>query len=373
MADMPAPDDRSPAPQTPPRSRLATAAAALAIVPPLMLAAAAASDGRLVEDGLSSRVVVLMMLTTPLALVLGIVAWVGSTSAPRTGRGAAILAVVVSSMTIAGAGWLLMSLVSGLGRGMHGRVLRMRGAPVLVPVRTLATPAPVSEPMAAQLRGLGPADRAALTGHWTLVAREEHTSIAAFERLGRALAAHDAPARLIAGATAAAAQEADHAARCFAVASACAEVRLVPGTMPADDGARPTLITLALEALIDGCAGEGAGAAEAELLATGEATAEPLRPMFAVIARDEAEHAELSWAVLEWCLAVGGVAVRRAVVRAATELTERAVVVSTAASSDLQRRLGIATAAEREAAWRTTLATVRVRLDGLLAVATRAA
>nr|MBA2281038.1 hypothetical protein [Acidimicrobiia bacterium] len=40
----------------------------------------------------------------------------------------------------------------------------------------------------------------------------------------------------------------------------------------------------------------------------------------AVIAADEAGHAELGWAVLEWCAAAGGDAVRRVVVAARTDL-----------------------------------------------------
>jgi hypothetical protein len=62
---------------------------------------------------------------------------------------------------------------------------------------------------------------------------------------------------------------------------------------------------LATEAWLDGCLGEGAAAAQAQY-ALRCAADEGVRSTLAVIARDEASHAELAWAVLAFCLQEGG-------------------------------------------------------------------
>lgn len=353
-------DNEFPA-ESPRRSRLALAALYCVLVPLVLFVV-----GTMVGAGLPG--VYLAMVGLPLGLVLGLVVLVRNAARPgQAGTGLALLAVILSSSIMGFVYWFF----SAMAGGFHGRVLRIRGRAVLTPVRRLDRP-PVTTELP-QLGALARSDRAALAAHWTLAAREEHTSIAAFERLALALQAHGAPRSLIDGAHTAALQEADHAARCFALASAFAGHSLVPGPLAIADAPTPTLVTLAVEALVDGCVGEGTGAREAQMLAAEGLTLESLQATFAVIARDEAEHEALSWDVLTWCLAVGGAPVRAAVVQALAALDRRDTPQIGTARSAPQRAHGMATGAEREQAWRRALVTAEARVRALLEAAPLAA
>ena len=155
----------------------------------------------------------------------------------------------------------------------------------------------------------------ALAAAWARSGEYEQASVRAFTDLADALRAHGAPDALVARCEVAAAQEADHAARCVALASRYAgrEVSIPPPagrrrTRPAV----PTLAVIAAESIVDGILNEGAAAliaAEQAKVCSDTTAAEAL----AVIAGDEAAHADLAWSVLEWCLQVGSAEVRRAV------------------------------------------------------------
>jgi hypothetical protein len=216
--------------EPPRRSRLALAALYCVLVPLSVLFV-----GTMVGVGMPG--VYLALVGLPLGLVLGLVVLVRNAVSPgHAGSGLAILAVILSSSAMGLAYWF----VSAMASAFHGRVLRIRGRAVLTPVRRLGRPPVTTElPL---LGALARSDRAALTAHWTLAAREEHTSIAAFERLALALQARGAPRSLIDGAHTAARQEADHAARCFALASAFAGHTLVPGPLGIADAPTPTLV-----------------------------------------------------------------------------------------------------------------------------------
>ena len=146
-------------------------------------------------------------------------------------------------------------------------------------------------------------ERRAIAAHWLECARGEYASIAAFERLAAELAAVDAPEDLVDRCFVAACEEAVHAERIAALATAASgrayEFRL-------DDGWTPrsmSIVELAVESLVDGCLNEGCAAREAELRSVvplNEAAASVL----AMIARDERSHAELAWSIVEWALAV---------------------------------------------------------------------
>lgn len=339
------------------RSRLSMLALALAVFPLMWLAAVRllGVDSALPLEALGTISLVCM----PLALVLGIVAVVRHRGAQRPGVGVAALAVVIGGAEL-GAFFLLLP---GLG-GAHGRALRVRGRPALPPVDTHDLSHETAP--ALELDALPREDRDALAVHWTLVAREEHASILAFERLAAALAAHDAPRSLIAGARVAARQEADHADRCFALASAFAGRTLTPAAWHPDAEPTPSLVRLALEALLDGCLGEGIAAAEAATLVAGRATVDAVHDTLVVIRRDEAGHAELSWSVLAWCLAVGGEALHTAVRRALATLREAPAPATDAAPGASLRRFGVPTASEHEVAWRGTVDATVARAHALL-------
>ena len=193
---------------------------------------------------------------------------------------------------------LLLAPLAG-GAVAHGRVLRMQDAAGL-PVAT------------ADCSAINP-DVAAIAQAWLADARAEHASILAFVRLAAELVAVGAPAALAEACLVAAAQEQDHAAACYA------QVQRVTGTAPVVGviGAAPRFTmpspeaigTLAAEAWSDGCVGEAAAARQLQLAA--RATADPaLRAALHQMAKDEASHARLAWAILQWAWGVAPQAVQ---------------------------------------------------------------
>ena len=84
---------------------------------------------------------------------------------------------------------------------------------------------------------------------------------------------------------------------------------------------------------------------------------------------DEAEHAELAWAVVVWCLQVGGGPVRAALLDEAKNLDDhRAAALPKEAplSADRARALGLPDPALAERLAKAGVAEVRARLSGLL-------
>lgn len=196
----------------------------------------------------------------------------------------------------------------------HGRPLRVDGRAVRAPLRLGRRLPPARLPRA---------ERRALAAMWLEDALEEHASVAAFAKLARDLAARGAPAALVGEAERAAADEADHARRCFAVAGRLLgrAVDAVPVAVPA--GPPPSLAEMALDSLREGCLGEAVAAEQARQAADQAegSVAHHLR----VIAADEARHARLSAQVVAWAEGVGGARVRRQVAEAVASLPRCAV------------------------------------------------
>jgi hypothetical protein len=151
--------------------------------------------------------------------------------------------------------------------------------------------------------------------YFARAARLEAASVLAFEELARQLARCGAPRRLIEGAISAATDERRHA-RTFAVwARRCGHVVAEPDALPSP---RAGLLQLALANAAEGCVIETYSA----LIAAHQArhAAPSLRPALALIARDEAAHAQLSWDIWRWTwrrLAHGERATLRNALRAA--------------------------------------------------------
>jgi hypothetical protein len=155
--------------------------------------------------------------------------------------------------------------------------------------------------------------RAALASAWLDDARGECASVPAFLALARDLAAAGAPSSLVARALAAADDEIRHTLLCREIAADHAGIDASPLLLAppaaADADRRDALLRMAIEAWEDGCLGEGAAAARASRAHA--RAADPLsRGALAIIARDEAAHAELGHAVLAYCLRAGGSEVR---------------------------------------------------------------
>jgi hypothetical protein len=144
----------------------------------------------------------------------------------------------------------------------------------------------------------------AVRDHYIDSAQLELSSVWTFLRLARELAAVGAPAALVVAALDAADDEVRHAELCAAAAGGVALVALPM------EAARPrftsrsahALAVLAAEAWHEGCLNETAAAEEARLAAR-DADGD-MRAMLATIAADEQRHAELSWSVLAWIVAI---------------------------------------------------------------------
>jgi hypothetical protein len=155
----------------------------------------------------------------------------------------------------------------------------------------------------------------------------EDAAVTAFEILARDLAAHDAPARLVASARRAARDEIRHARSMARLARARG---VVAKRAPATRYARRGLERIAIENATEGCVRETYGA----LVATHQAVhaRDPeIRAAMAAIARDETRHAALSWEIDAWVTARLRPAARRRVERArARALRELAIELGAA-------------------------------------------
>src|SRR5579883_1028152 len=194
----------------------------------------------------------------------------------------------------------------------QGRPLRVRGK---IQRPRVTSGRSWHDSLAPELASLPARTRERLAAEWLRDARDEHASIAAFARLSLDLLALGAPPELLTRTHQAAQDEVEHARACFTLASRYRGESLDPGIFP-EASAAPApgrtridrLRRLAQESLEDGCFGEGTAAAVAAHAAQG--TQDPVvREVLAKIATDESRHAELGWAVLAWCVEVGGPAV----------------------------------------------------------------
>lgn len=164
----------------------------------------------------------------------------------------------------------------------------------------------VTPRVAARHRACASAEQRAVRDYFVGAAQLELSSVWTFLRLAQELVALGAPAALVAAALDAADDEIRHAEMC---AHAAGDVALAGLPIEA---ARPrftrrssrarALAVLAAEAWREGCLNEAAAAEEARLAAAD--TDGATRAMLSTIAVDERRHAELSWAVLDWALAI---------------------------------------------------------------------
>lgn len=167
--------------------------------------------------------------------------------------------------------------------------------------------------LARTVEALSSETRDALSREWARAAQFEHASIASFSRFSLELLAVGAPPELIEGAHRAALDEVAHARMSFALASVYAGSPLGPGALALGPEVFESfeLTPIVTSALAEGCINETLAALEAD---AGAAAAEPsvVRQFLTVVARDEGEHAALSFRFVRWALELGDSAVRRA-------------------------------------------------------------
>jgi hypothetical protein len=229
------------------------------------------------------------------SLVPSIIGLVLSLLAPFTGAASGFLAVLFAA-----------------GGGVHGRPFRVGAyARTARPERGDAW---VDGELSPAVDSLARDLRERLASRWLSAALAEHASVAAFARLSLDLIAVGAPPALLTASARAAAEEVEHATACFAIAAALGGRPVGPGVFPeaAGGAARAVdLATLARDAYVDGCLGEGV-AAELARSAAARCSDPAVRAALERIADEEAGHAALSWEIVRWCRAQGGDAVARA-------------------------------------------------------------
>jgi|GEM_PF-3076128 len=307
-------------------------------------------------------------------------------SSRKIGKG---LGISIGLVLISWPVLLIIWVFSGPGWDMQmGRKLRVRGREVLPPAvrgdgwstvgteHASASAAEHAPPSSLDI-ALPTRERDVIAGYWLLAARMEHASVPAFSRLSLQLAALGAPARLLRATHIAALDEIRHAETCFDIARALSGeaydagpiAELADESRTTNASPRLSLSTLAVESLVDGCLAEGIAA---DIAAHGaEIATEPaIRDALAMIARDEAAHAELAWTVIAWCLEVD-----RGHVGAALHGARLDAAAPTMPSGDRATlaRYGIVSASESARIATDRCGAVRERLAALTASCTRLA
>ena len=235
--------------------------------------------------------------------------------------------------------------VFGLGAGGGwGRPLRVRGR---IRHPELKHGSDWTRGDAPSVGGLDTDTRAALEALWLHDAQKEHASVPAFARVAWMLTAIGAPAELVERTFRAAQEEIEHTRLCFALAAGYGghshSVEPMPELLVGGlDVKGDALVHLALESLNDGCLLEDYNADVAA--ACRDACKDPVTgTVLRAIAREERDHAELSWSIVEYCLERSEGAVRDALVEALAGLRgiERPTAVSEA-NGELVSRANVA-------------------------------
>lgn len=213
---------------------------------------------------------------------------------------------------------LFLMFRDGVSIGMSGwgRPLRVKGKLLHPEIRASKEWARGERPVVTSLNAT---TREVLAALWLQDAQKEYGSVPAFSRIGWQLAGLGAPAELAERAYKAALQEIDHARRCFALVEAYAGKPTGVMPMPellADQPGMKSLsdgfIQVAKDSLLDGCLIEDLNA-DAAAYARDRAKEPAVLGVLDQIAREEREHADLAWSILEFCVERGGEPVRRAI------------------------------------------------------------
>ena len=212
------------------------------------------------------------------------------------GAAATITIVVVVGLLF----WVVSSM------GAPGRPMRVAGIRVLPRVRRARRRIASSASGEPALLSVPDKTRRLLADEWLADARAELASVPAFEHLAMNLRLAGAPEALVAWARRAALEEKGHASTCFAIASTYADRELsasphlfVPSWRARRESRSALIRRLAIESLVDGCI-EEAVAADCARLGAEQAEDPVIRGALERIAREEAGHADLAFAIVEW-------------------------------------------------------------------------
>ncbi|NUP07822.1 MAG: ferritin-like domain-containing protein [Polyangiaceae bacterium] len=231
-------------------------------------------------------------------------------------------------------------------RAMIGRPLRAQGAERQVLTATLVQRDGWSDRAAQFVPRDGIAkDRQAAAEAWKRDALLEHASAAEFSRLSLSLLALGAPAELVRRAHEAALDEIRHAHVAFSIASALGGQSFGPGPLPvAQAKVDVDFVALAEASLFDGCVGETIASLHAHTAAD-HCDIPAIRDALRAIAADEASHASLAYAIVQWAFDTAPPDQRATIATLVTELRERLVVELEARANQAEEP------AETKAAW----------------------
>lgn len=169
-------------------------------------------------------------------------------------------------------------------------------------------------------------------------AHDESASVHAFFALAEELAAHSAPTDLLARINIAAADERRHAALVTELARRYHATVPIPAISPTSTR---NLLALAVENMVEGCVHETWAALAATHRAR-HAQDPEVRRIYAEIAADETNHAQLAWEIDAWLFRQLSDA-DRAIVTAARHAAVRRLQASLAATADMPELLALGT------------------------------
>ena len=172
----------------------------------------------------------------------------------------------------------------------------------------------------------------------------EAVSVHAFERLAAELAAHGAPASLVAAATCAAGEEVRHTEVTAALARRFGADVKRPSAPPRTPPR--SLFEVALENAVEGCVRETYGAALA-LVRAKRATDPEVRRALGDIAREECGHADLSWQIAAWAETRLGADERAKIASAMGEAVAGLLFSDERITADARRACGVPPASEQ--------------------------
>eukprot|EP00747_Dinoflagellata_sp_TGD_P057795 gnl/TRDRNA2_/TRDRNA2_150817_c0_seq1.p1 gnl/TRDRNA2_/TRDRNA2_150817_c0~~gnl/TRDRNA2_/TRDRNA2_150817_c0_seq1.p1 ORF type:complete len:624 (-),score=108.30 gnl/TRDRNA2_/TRDRNA2_150817_c0_seq1:99-1970(-) len=150
---------------------------------------------------------------------------------------------------------------------------------------------------------------------WLRDGQEEHASIASFSRFSLDLMRFAAPSELVTAAHIAAVDEVRHAKKAFGLSAhfhgkeaVGVEVSPFPAAVVE---LSPSLDDLAMRALEEGCVGESTAVARLAYTLHVAHASSPARSTMEELLTEEAQHAALAWATVQWAVRRGAVVQRR--------------------------------------------------------------
>jgi hypothetical protein len=151
---------------------------------------------------------------------------------------------------------------------------------------------------------------------WARAGAAEHASVAAFSRLALQLMALGAPNELLRSVHQAALDEIGHADLCWDMVERLGGSRVASAVLPLQQPiALESLAAVAAATVREGCLAETLGAHVA-MMAAELAPEADVQSLLRRIAREESQHAVLSYRIVAWALRIGGMPIKRAVASA---------------------------------------------------------